>query len=150
MPNRTETDKFGCYSENVLPELRYVVTTKPATVPLRRLHDSEFGNGRSLLAGLLLVLLTGLPQIGIGLTTFAETGERIGGSPSVRTVLRDKLLPKVGSFKPPPLLHLDIARSTRIDAGPVVLGDTEARLAKPGQWLTNLTHNLYRQRSNYV
>lgn len=123
---------------------------RAATVRPRRSPVSESGYWHALLAGLLFVLLSGLPQIGIGLTTLAETGESIGASPSVRTVLRDKLLPKVDSFKPPPLLHLILARSARLEARTLLLGDVEARLAKPGQWLNNLMHSLYRHRSNYV
>lgn len=54
-----------------------------------------------LLVALLLVLLSGLPQIGISLSGIELGGETLRPAPLSRSLLLDKLAPEVASLTPP-------------------------------------------------
>ena len=105
-----------------------------------------------LLAILLLVLLSGLPQIGIRLTSSDFGGERLTSLPLTRSLLLDKLLPEVSSLTPPDVSDFPPAL-TAPPPSPFPSFDGYARSAdepKPNLWLLNLTVSLYRHHSSYV
>ncbi|MEX2534299.1 MAG: hypothetical protein WD273_01760 [Trueperaceae bacterium] len=106
----------------------------------------------NMLTLLLLVLLTGLPQIGISLSGIDFGGERISSVPLTRSLLLDKLLPEASSVAPPPLTDFPPALTVPRPL-PFQLFGGHARASdepKPSPWLLNLTLRLYRHHSSYV
>ena len=123
-----------------------------ASLQSPRVTQLELLSPRTVLAALLLVLLSGLPQIGISLTKLDFAGERMTALPATRSILIDKLLPEAASLTPPhvsdfppalvvppplPFLHFD--------GLPV---SWEEPVASP--WRQDLTRRLYRHHSSYV
>ena len=113
----------------------------------------DLAHPRTVLAALLLVLLSGLPQIGLGLTGLDFGGERITGAvPVTRSVLIDKLLPEVASLAPPDVSDFPPALTT---PPPLLFLLVERRAwaaeePEPIPWLFDLTSRLYRHNSSYV
>ncbi|MEX2542260.1 MAG: hypothetical protein WD314_10650 [Trueperaceae bacterium] len=106
-----------------------------------------------LLAALLLLLLSGLPQVGISVSSLELSEERLQSVPVTRSLLLDKLLPESTSLTPPlnsnfpPLLSAPpAALSLPVPASHYADNDTH----RPAWWLLDLMSNLYRHRSNYI
>ncbi|HEX7003841.1 MAG TPA: hypothetical protein VF168_06615 [Trueperaceae bacterium] len=112
----------------------------------------EWVNLRALLAALLLVLLTGLPQIGIGLTASDFAGERMTGLPVTRSVLIDKLLPEAASLVPPHLAEFppSLVQPSQPDFRSFDRTVVERDEPEPNPWWLDLTQRLYRHHSSYV
>lgn len=108
---------------------------------------------KRLLVLLLLVLLSGLPQIGISLTGVDLAGERLTPAPLTRSLLLDKLPPEHSSLTPPedsafpPLLMAPAAAPASL---PVRRQATVQVDPQPGEWSATLSRRLYRHNSNFV
>ena len=105
-----------------------------------------------MLAALLLVLLSGLPQIGISLTQLDLAGERLTAVPTARSVLIDKLLPEVASLPPP---HFSDFPPALVEPPPLCFVRFQDQLGEWGEpkaspWQLDLTRRLYRHHSSYV
>lgn len=105
-----------------------------------------------LLVVLLLILLSGLPQIGIFLTGIDVGGERIRSAPLTRSLLLDKLLPEAPTLNPPESSEFPPLAVVPAPA-PLALPGTVASAGeeiKPSLWLLHLAVSLYRHHSSYV
>jgi hypothetical protein len=116
----------------------------PGTLPRR---------ASGFLAMLLLVVLSGILQVGVSLTDHELGGEHLRPVPLTRSLLLDKLLPQAFTVAPPVDSHFPPLLTT--PAAPLSLpargrqGRAEER-RKPGLWLTGMMLVLYRQHSSYV
>jgi hypothetical protein len=103
------------------------------------------------IALLLLVMLTGLPQIGIALTRMDQGGERFIRAPLTRLLLLDKLPPESLALAPPESSRLALHLIARKPPAPTHLQRHHVeRPPNPTNWLERLTSMLYRHHSSYV
>jgi hypothetical protein len=117
----------------------------------RRQRERRNAPFSGFLAVLLLILLSGLPQIGISLTGIDPGGERLIPVPLTRSLLLDKLPPEVSALMPPQSsgLALVVVAPPPLSP-PLSQWSLVAESPKPGEWLLNLTRRLYRHHSSYV
>ena len=105
-----------------------------------------------LLIGLLMLLLCGLPQLGIALSNMDTYGESVRPVRLSRSLLMDKLLPKVAAVTPP-TAGRESALADVPPAQPLIprslrqVSDERFERVLP---LRELTHWLYQHDSSFV
>lgn len=106
-----------------------------------------------LLISLLLVLLSGVPQLGISLMEIDFEGKTFRQLPVTRSLLIDKLLPAKSTFAPPKAAESP-AHSVEGRTFEVHPDHSGAAVAlapdPPSQWQLYLISRLYRHNSSYI
>lgn len=125
---------------------------------IREHDDHERASGAAagapfLLVSLLLVLLSGVPQLGISLMEIDFEGKTFRQLPVTRSLLIDKLLPVKSTLAPPKATESPALAVDR----PAIGARAESSLAAvavspepPSQWQLHLVSRLYRHNSSYI